>query len=267
MNQSTLIESVLRRDRAVVLAALAAVTGLAWLYTLSGAGMPQMQGMGDMAEHAGHAMMRPMAWTPGYAALMLVMWWVMMVAMMVPSAAPMVLLFAAINRKQREAGSPYVPTGIFLGGYLAIWGLFSGIATAAQWGLEAAGLLSPTMTTSSAVLGGGILIAAGLYQLTPIKQACLRHCRSPIMFITQHWRTGWSGAWRMGIEHGAYCLGCCWFLMALLFFGGIMNVLWIAGIALYVLFEKVVPAGHWLSYAAGAGLTVWGIVILAGAMT
>lgn len=256
-----LIEHVLRRDRVVVLAALALVTGLAWAYTLAGVGMDHGAGMAGMAQGAGQAMLEPMPWTLRLAAIMLAMWWVMMVAMMVPSAAPMVLLFAAVNRKQREAGNPYVPTGVFLAGYLAIWGLFSVLATAAQWGLDAAGF-APITTGTSAALGGAILIAAGVYQLTPIKQACLRHCRSPILFLTQHWRPGWAGAWRMGLAHGANCLGCCWFLMALLFVGGIMNVLWIAGLALYVLFEKIVPAGHWLAYASGAALTLWGIGML-----
>ena len=255
MIPSTLIESVLRRDRAIVLAGLAAVAGLAWAYTLAGAGMGRDAGM------AGMAMLQPMPWTIGYAAVMLVMWWVMMVAMMVPSAAPMVLLFGAVNRKQREAGNPYVPTGIFLAGYLTVWGLFSVVATGAQWGLETAGF-APMMTGTRAGLGGTILIAAGLYQLTPIKQACLKNCRNPIMFLTRYWRQGWAGAWRMGLAHGAYCLGCCWFLMALLFVGGIMNVLWIAGLALYVLFEKMVPAGHWLAYASGAALTSGGIAMV-----
>ena len=264
MTTSTLIEAVLRRDRAIVLAGLAVVTLLAWVYTLAGVGMEHGAGMGGMAEGAGRAMLEPMPWTLGYAAVMLAMWWVMMIAMMVPGAAPMVLLFAAVNRKQREAGNPYVPTGVFLSGYLAIWGAFSVLATAAQWGLEAAGF-APMMTGTSATLSGAILIAAGLYQMTPVKQACLRHCRGPIMFLTQHWRPGWAGAWRMGLAHGAYCLGCCWILMALLFVGGIMNVLWIAGLALYVLFEKLVPAGHWLAYASGAALTFWGIAMVLGA--
>jgi len=188
---------------------------------------------------------------------------VMMVAMMLPSAAPMVLLFAAISRKQREAGKPFVPTVIFLAGYLAVWGLFSVLATGAQWGLEAAGF-APMTSGAGARLGGAILIAAGLYQLTPLKQACLSHCRSPILFLTSHWRPCRAGAWRMGLAHGAYCLGCCWFLMALLFVGGIMNVIWIAALALYVLFEKIVPAGHWLAYAAGAALSLGGIAMMAG---
>ncbi len=260
----TLIETVLRRDRAIVLTGLVLVSVLAWAYTFAGAGMPDMDGMGGMAgSAAGRAMMQPMAWTPGYGILVLAMWWVMMIAMMVPSAAPMVLLFAAVNRKQREAGNPYVPTAVFLSGYLAIWGLFSAAATSAQWGLEAAGF-SPMMAGTGGILGGAVLIAAGLYQVTPLKQACLRHCRGPIVFLTQHWRPGRAGAWRMGLEHGAWCLGCCWVLMALLFVGGIMNVLWIGGLALYVLFEKTVPAGHWLAYAAGAALTLWGIAMVAG---
>ena len=258
MTPSTLIEVVLRRDRAIVLGGLALVAGLAWAYTLAGIGMPQGDGMAGM-----ESMLEPMAWSVGTAVLMLAMWWVMMVAMMVPSAAPMVLLFAAISRKQREAGKPFVPTGIFLSGYLAVWGLFSVVATGAQWGLEAAGY-APMTSGAGATLGGAILIAAGLYQLTPLKQACLSHCRSPILFLTSHWRPGRAGAWRMGLAHGAYCLGCCWFLMALLFVGGIMNVLWIAALALYVLFEKIVPAGHWLAYAAGAALSLGGIAMMTG---
>jgi predicted metal-binding membrane protein len=175
----------------------------------------------------------------------------------------MVLLFATVSRKQREAGHPHVPTAVFLSGYLVVWGLFSAAATGAQWGLEAAGF-SPMTAGTGGSLGGAVLIAAGLYQVTPLKQACLRHCRGPIAFLTRHWRPGRAGAWRMGLEHGSYCLGCCWVLMALLFVGGIMNVLWIGGLALYVLFEKTVPAGHWLAYAAGAALIAWGVAMIAG---
>lgn len=263
MDRSTAIEALLRRDRTIVLAGLAAVAGLAWAYTLTGVGMPEAgAGMRSMTGMAGAAMFDPMPWSLGHAALMVLMWWLMMIAMMLPAAAPMMLLFAAVNRKQRIVGNPYVPTGIFVAGYLSMWGLFSVLATAGQWGLESTGLLVD-MASASTILGGAVLLAAGLYQLTPIKQACLRHCRSPIMFLTQHWRQGPGGALRMGLAHGAYCLGCCWFLMALLFFGGIMNVLWIAGLALYVLFEKTVPAGHWLSYAAGVGLSLWGLAVLA----
>lgn len=133
-----------------------------------------------------------------------------------------------------------------------------------QWGLEATALLSPMLVSSSAYLGGGLLLAAGVYQLTPIKQACLKHCRSPLQFVLSHWRSGRRGAFRMGIEHGAYCVGCCWFLMGLLFFGGIMNLYWIAGLAVFVLLEKTIPMGHWIGHVVGIALIVWGIVVLAG---
>jgi predicted metal-binding membrane protein len=219
-----------------------------------------MSGVMDMAMDA----MQPMAWTVGTAVLMFFMWWIMMVAMMLPSAAPMILLFAAVNRKQRDKGSPYVPTGVFAFGYLAVWGFFSLLATAAQWGLERSALLSSMMVGTSVVLGALLLIAAGVWQLTPLKQACLRHCRSPIHFLSHHWRKGRLGAFRMGVEHGAFCLGCCWFLMALLFYGGVMNLYWIVGLALFVLLEKVLPGGHRLGGVAGVGLVAWGGLLLAG---
>lgn len=209
-------------------------------------------------------MMSPMPWTPGYAMLMFTMWWIMMIAMMLPSAAPMILLFATINRKQREQKRPYIPTGIFAAGYVVVWGAFSIVATGLLWGLEGYGLLSGMMASTSIVLGAVLLIAAGIWQLTPLKHACLKHCRSPIQFISQHWRKGAEGAFRMGIEHGAYCLGCCWFLMALLFYGGVMNLYWIVGLAVFVLLEKTIPAGHWFGSLAGVGLLGWGIALLAG---
>jgi predicted metal-binding membrane protein len=284
------LESLLRRDRLVVIAALLAVIVACWGYILTGAGtgmsalemtamtaapasdpaareddMPGMTmgeapsgAMSDMTTAA----MAQMAWTPGYAVLMFFMWWVMMMAMMLPSAAPMILLFATINRKQREKGAPYVPTGTFAAGYALVWGAFSLAAVAAQWGLERTGLLSSMMASTSVMLGAGLLIAAGIYQLTPLKHACLRHCRSPIFFITHHWRPGDLGALRMGIEHGAFCTGCCWFLMALLFYGGIMNLYWIVGLALFVLLEKTIPAGHWLGGLTGVLLIAWGGALL-----
>ena len=208
-------------------------------------------------------MMTPAAWTPGYAVLMFFMWWTMMVAMMLPSAAPMILLFATVNRKQRARAAPFVPTSVFAGAYLVTWGGFSLVAVGLQWTLLQLSWLSPAMASTSSVLGGLLLLAAGLYQLTPIKQACLRHCRHPITFLTSHWRRGIAGAVRMGVEHGAFCVGCCWFLMGLLFVGGVMNLYWIAGLALFVLLEKTVPAGHWLSYATGIALVGWGTVVLA----
>jgi predicted metal-binding membrane protein len=284
------LESLLRRDRLVVIAALLAVIVACWGYILAGAAtgmsalemtampaapasdtadpeddMPGMT-MGEAPSGATSDMtmaaMAQMAWTPGYAVLMFLMWWVMMMAMMLPSAAPMILLFAVINRKQRETGAPYVPTGIFAAGYALVWGAFGLVAVAAQWSLERTGLLSSTMASTSVMLGAGLLIAAGIYQLTPLKHACLRHCRSPIFFISHHWRPGELGALRMGIEHGAFCTGCCWFLMALLFYGGIMNLYWIVGLAVFVLLEKTIPAGHWLGGLTGVLLIAWGGALL-----
>jgi predicted metal-binding membrane protein len=256
------LERVLRRDRLVVLAGLGGVIALSWAYILMGAGMEMDAGM------VGAAMtgVAAKSWSAGYVTLMFVMWAVMMVAMMLPSAAPMILLFATVGRKQRARGGAFVRTGIFALGYLAVWAAFSAVATALQWGLESLALLSPMMATSSAVLGGVILVAAGAYQLTPLKHACLRHCRTPFHFVMHGWRKGSLGALRMGVEHGAFCLGCCWVLMALLFVGGVMNLLWIAAIAAFVLLEKTVPAGHWLGGLAGVGLVVWGGITLVAAL-
>jgi predicted metal-binding membrane protein len=245
------VESAVKRDRIVVLGALSSVVALSWAYVLAGAGMD---------------MMMPAAWGLGYAGVMFVMWWVMMVAMMLPSAAPMVLLFAAMNRKQKESGNPFVPTALFASAYLIVWAGFSIAAVAVQWSLESMALLSPALVSVSVVLGGSLMLAAGIYQLTPLKQACLAHCRSPLQFILTRWRAGANGAFRMGIEHGTYCVSCCWFLMGLLFFGGIMNLYWIAGLAVFVLLEKTIPVGHWFSYFVGIALIVWGIVILAGVL-
>jgi predicted metal-binding membrane protein len=225
----------------------------------------QMSGpMGDVMS----AMATPAGWNLEYASIMFSMWWVMMIAMMVPSAAPMILLYAAIARRQQEKGSDVLlPTGVFASGYVAVWGFFSVIAAALQWGFEAAGILSPMMMSSSSLLfAAAILVAAGLYQLTPAKQACLRHCRGPIQFLMGHWRPGRWGAFCMGAEHGAYCLGCCWALMALLFFGGVMNLYWIAGLAVIVLLEKTIPAGDTVGKVTGALLMLWGATFLYQAM-
>ena len=276
------LESVLRRDRLVVVIALVAVIVLSWVYVLAGAGMgmsafemtrmtqpvgvidstqPSMQGMSMGGTAVGGTMVTG-AWTVGYAVVIFFMWWVMMFGMMLPSAAPLLLLFARMMRKEKDKGAPYVPTGVFALGYVIMWAAFSAIATGAQWGLEASGLLSGIMVGTSAVLGAGLLIAAGVWQLTPWKNACLRHCRSPIGFLSAHWRPGRTGAFRMGLVHGAFCLGCCWFLMALLFYGGVMNLYWIIGLALYILIEKLLPAGARIGQLTGVILIAWGATLL-----
>jgi predicted metal-binding membrane protein len=266
------LEAVVRRDRLVVVAVLAAVIALSWAYLLAGAGMGMSAfemtrvsqlGIARGMSEGGMAMMTCSAWTPGYAVLMFFMWWVMMVAMMLPSAAPVILLFATVNRKQRDTGHPHVAASIFAFGYIAAWAGFSLVAVILQWGFELTGILSPMLVATNAIFGGVLLLAAGMYQLTPIKHACLRQCRSPLAFLSTHWRRGARGALGMGLLHGAFCVGCCWFLMGLMFFGGVMNLYWIAGLALFVLCEKTVPAGHWLGYATGVALLVWGAGMLA----
>jgi predicted metal-binding membrane protein len=256
------LETALRRDRLVVALALVLVAGLAWAWLLAGAGMDT----GDAAMPGmGHDAMAEAPWSAAFAALMLAMWWIMMLAMMLPSASPMILLFAAINRKQRERGGACTSTAAFATGYVMVWGGFSAVAVALQWAFEHAGLFPGPMAGAEGTLGGPLLIAAGLYQLTPLKHACLARCRSPAHFLSEHWRGGTGGAVRMGVTHGAFCVGCCWFLMLLLFVGGLMNLAWVAGLAVLVLLEKTVPAGHWLARGSGVILVSVGVWQLLGA--
>ncbi len=258
---SGVAETVLRRDRIIVLSGLAVITALSWTYVSSLASDMQNMDMGmEMA------MPRMQAWNVADFALTFVMWAVMMVAMMTPSAAPMILLFAGVNRRRRKQQVPYVPTGVFLLGYLMVWAAFSVLATAAQWGLHDVSLLSPMMVSTSPVLGGVLLLVAGIYQWTPLKHACLRKCRSPLGFVLNEWREGRWGAFLMGLKHGSYCTGCCWSLMALLFVAGVMNLLWVAAIAGFILLEKVTPAGHRVGQAAGVLLAGWGALLVAGVL-
>jgi predicted metal-binding membrane protein len=250
------LDALLRRDRLIVLGGLIALTVLAWAYIVWMASAMETGQMADMAM----PYLRP--WSALDFLLMFLMWAIMMVGMMTPSAAPMILLVAAINRKQQERIQPLMPTAAFVAGYLAVWAAFSLLATLLQWGLEQAALLSPMMVSTSPVLGGVLLIGAGLYQCTPYKDVCLKHCRSPIHFLMHHWRKGARGAFAMGITHGAFCLGCCWLLMGLLFFGGVMNLLWVAAIAVFVLLEKIAPGGQILGRVAGAVLALAGIAII-----
>ena len=264
-----ILETLLKHDRQIVVAGLMTVIILAWGYILLGGGTgmsvvamsstPLPGALGGVSA----AILQPADWTFGYALLMFVMWWVMMVAMMLPSAAPMLLLFAGFNRTRQRQGSPFVPTSVFATGYLVAWGGFSAVAVGLQWGLESLGLLSAMMESTDVLFCAGVLLAAGAYQLTPLKRTCLRHCQNPFRFVTHRWRTGTVGAFRMGLEHGIFCLGCCWFLMTLLFVGGVMNLYWIVGLAVFILLEKTVPAGHWFNSLAGVALILWGGWLLA----
>jgi predicted metal-binding membrane protein len=190
------------------------------------------------------------------------MWAVMMVAMMTPSAAPMILTFAAVNRRRQAQQGRLVPTAVFVLGYLLVWSGFSIVATLAQWGLHTAALLSPMVVVTSPVVGGLLLIAAGIFQWTPLKSTCLTQCRSPLGFLMTDWREGTWGALVMGLRHGSYCVGCCWVLMALLFVAGVMNLLWVAAIAVLILVEKVLPRGELVSRVAGGAFMLAGLVLL-----
>ena len=254
------LEHVLRRDRLLVGAFLLTVTIVSWIYILSGAGMdmtalemthPKKSGM-DMN------MVMPVNWDLSYAVMMYFMWWVMMIAMMLPSATPAILLSAALNRRSSADKPPFGSAAVFTLGYLLAWALFSLAAILAHWLLEQAAMLSMLMESSSSILSGVLLLLAGAWQFSPIKQSCLKHCQSPIEFLSQHRRPGNGGALLMGLHHGVYCLGCCWFLMALLFVGCVMNLYWILGLAIYVYLEKVLAAGSSLGKVVGYLLIFWG---------
>lgn len=260
------VERLLRRDGVVVGGSLLAMTVVSWLYLVlltvrMADGDMSLMGLGTTT--MGAVMnTQPQPWSLATLLLMLVMWWVMMIGMMVPSAAPMILIFARVQRKKLPDENPGLRIALFTLGYLLLWLTFSLGATLLQWGLGSGTMLSPMTVSSSKYLGAAIFFAAGIYQLTPLKQACLAHCRSPISFLSSHWRQGDWGGFRMGLAHGAYCVGCCWFLMGLLFFGGVMNLLWIAAIAIFVLLEKILPAARLFSRVSGIGMLCFSVFLL-----
>lgn len=270
------------RERWIVAAGLFALIVLAWAYVLAGAGMTMdaskatlfslfphkafvsSSGMSAMDMPA-MAMAQGGHWSLTAWLLAIGMWAAMMVAMMTPSAAPAVMLYGRVRAHAEAKGDGRVvaPSGLFAAGYLFVWLAFSMLAAALHWALEWFQLLSPaTMGSQSKWLSAAVLIAAGVYELSPLKNACLAQCRTPAQFLSRHWRAGAAGAVRLGVLHGAYCVGCCWVLMALLFVGGVMNLAWIAVLTLLVLAEKLVPQGFWVARATGALLIVWGVATL-----
>jgi predicted metal-binding membrane protein len=265
----TTLEAVLRRDRAVIVVALAIITALAWADLACLAGDMAMGGM-DMTGYrmipAGRGLMMPAdaPWQPIEFGYVFAMWAVMMIGMMTPSAAPMILIYARVGRQAAREGKPFAASGWFAGGYLLSWTAFSLAATSAQWALERAALLTPMMESASNRLGAAVLILAGVYQWVPLKEACLSHCRSPLLFIQQHggFRREPRGALELGFRHGIYCIGCCWALMALLFVGGVMNLFWIATLAILVLLEKAAPFGRVIARVAGIAFIAGGVWLL-----
>lgn len=224
----------LRFQRGILAGTILLLIALSWSFLGASMAGPKMNSM-----------------QPPLSALML-MWWLMMVAMMLPSAAPAILLYARV-RETRGTNGGIAQPWVFLAGYLALWLLFSLAAALLQWQVTGASMALESRAAQSAVL-----IAAGLYQLSPLKTVCVSHCRSPAQFITRHWRGGRTGALRLGLLHGAYCVGCCWMLMALLFVGGVMSPLWVVGLTILVAAEKLLPAGEHIPKISGVALVLWG---------
>lgn len=227
------------RDRLIFLAGAAGISAVAWLY------------LARMTRGHLHA--------PASFEIAFLMWTIMMIAMMLPSALPFVWAFGGEHRRRRQHNLPYVSAAVFLAGYLALWTGFSALAAALQQTLHNGAMLSPRISTTSSIFTGAILVAAGVYQWTPFKESCLRHCRSPLSFLLSDWREGSWGAFRMGIDHGVFCLGCCWLLMLLPLASGVMNPAWMAAITVFILIEKAAPGGQWFGKAAGAALAFAGI--------
>ena len=277
------IEALLRRDRYVLLAAVILIAALAWLYLVeftshmmpapgpgaagpaSMAGM-DMSGMTMPAPGPGPAFLPRWSWSHG--AILLGMWTVMMVGMMLPSVTPMLLIYLRVAQQAAARGYRFVTVGWFTAGYLAAWVLFSLTATAAQGVLEVRGLMSSMMVTESSRLAGALLVVVGIFQWTPLKNACLAQCRAPLAFIQRHggFQSTAAGSLRLGFIHGLYCIGCCWALMAVLFVAGVMNLLWIAALMVLVLLEKLVPRGALVARGAGLAAVACGLWLIATAV-
>ncbi|HEY2444961.1 MAG TPA: DUF2182 domain-containing protein [Rhizomicrobium sp.] len=264
------LSAILKRENWVVAAALFVLTLLAWAYVVwlaAGMSAPAAAPMGDMPGMPGMESISPSIapWTASHFLFLFAMWAVMMVGMMTPSAAPMILIYSQVARQAGTLGRPFAPAGWFALGYLSCWLLFALAASGAQYGLEHASLLTPMMAVASRYFGGAVLIVAGAYQWTPLKESCLAQCRAPLSFVQRHggFQSGIAGSLRLGALHGLYCIGCCWALMAILFVAGIMSLVWIAMLMIFVLAEKVVPGGRILTRLAGLaaiGAGVWVLV-------
>ena len=263
-SEKYLLKLSLTRQELIVLVAIFVLTSLAWAYTVHLAKVMEasMTAMADMPDMPAMSM-NTAPWGLVDVTATFVMWAVMMVAMMLPSATPAITIFARASQK-REPGALLTPTAAFASGYLASWTLYSLAATGLQWLLHVLAMLNGQMAINSSFITGCMLVVVGVYQWSPWKYNCLKHCQSPIGFIFGHWRPGAGGAFRMGLEHGFYCIGCCWLLMMLLFAVGIMNLVWVAGIAIYVLLEKLLPLSHRLSQLTGVVVIAWGVLVLVG---
>jgi len=248
------IERLVARDRWLVAASLLAVIALAWIYLWFDARMMEAMLRADPSPPRGSI--------AGALALTFLMWTIMMAGMMLPSAAPGILLYGTLARRNAAAGRTFAATWTYASGYLAVWTAFSLVVSSMQVGADEAGLLTPTMSFAGRLPAATILIVAGVYQWLPLKDICLAKCRSPLEFFVTRWRDGRRGAFTMGAWQGLYCLGCCWALMLVLFVAGVMNLLWVALIAAFVFVEKLLPASRITGRIAGIGLIATGYWIL-----
>jgi predicted metal-binding membrane protein len=256
---------VLRRDRVIIVFALALLTGLAWSYLLWLSADMSTGGMdmtGFRMTPSGMGLMIPadMPWRATEFAFVFAMWTVMMVGMMTPSAVPMILMYARVGRQTQPRGRPLAATVWFATGYFLVWAAFALLATIVQWAFERTALLDSAMSSTSTVVGGHLFVSAGSYQWTRLKDVCLTQCQKPFAFLMRQggFRPDAPGSLVLGVRHGVYCVGCCWALMALLLVGGVMNVLWIVLLALLILLEKVAPFGRQIAVVAGMVLLVVG---------
>ncbi|WP_193100439.1 DUF2182 domain-containing protein [Burkholderia sp. Z1] len=258
------LDNWLGRERVITLLGMAALVGICWFYLWTGAGTGMSALEMTTVALFPHRLADDMGSMDPSLPTVIVMWWVMMIAMMTPSAAPLVMLYRRVlrHRSADGAGSAFTSVSL-LAGYLIAWLAFSIGAALLQKLLQPAGLISAMMLWSkSAVLSAIVLALAGLYQFSPLKRACLRQCRAPAGFLVAHWRPGVAGSFLLGARHGMYCVGCCWLLMALLFVGGVMNVVWIAALSLVVFAEKILPGGERIGRALGVVLIAWAGVTL-----
>jgi predicted metal-binding membrane protein len=265
LTRDSALGAALRRDRLIALAALLLIISLAWAWLLQESARMAAMDSAAMADvRMNHMlMMSPhfTAWSGALALYLFGMWFVMMIGMMLPSASPLLLLYMGVARHAAGSGHRFASAAWFLAGYLCAWALFSAAATLAQWALESAAMMTPAMSAASPTLGAAVLIGAGVYQWLPAKDACLARCRAPMSYIQQHGGLPPEGGLGLvlGLRHGLYCVGCCWALMLLLFVFGVMNLLWIAGLMVYVLAEKLLPASRLLSRIAGLAAITAGV--------
>ncbi len=248
---------MLAREHFWILTALTLLSGLAWAGSIYQAGS---MGLGLIT----CSMTMGAPFTLSNAALYVVLWGVMMAAMMLPAMTPIVGLFQTIARRKQEQGLPFTPVWVFVVGYVALWTMTGGIGYAADLAMQSLPEVFPPVRAYGALIGGFTLVGAGIYQLTPLKYLCLSECRSPIGFLMTNWRDGTVGAFRMGMYHGAYCLGCCWSLMVVLFVMGTMNLVWMGMLSIVIFVEKTAPQGVTLGKATGLALMLLGAALTVG---